>query len=118
MGLVLPDIEVEKRGLYHCLQITTVHNELTTQERQKRLIHYNNMIYAKKMVNKNEKKRIVLPSDNNSPLWTDYPRETELVSKYRSKFTLTKKRTRRTTAKINNNNILVKIALPSDNNRQ
>lgn len=50
------DIEVEKRGLYHCLQITTVHNELTTQERQKWLIHYNNMIYAKKMVNKNDKK--------------------------------------------------------------
>lgn len=45
-----------------------------------------------KMVNKNDKKRIVLPSDNNSPQWTDYPRETELVSKYRSKFTLTKRK--------------------------
>ena len=44
------------------------------------------------VVNKNDKKRIVLPSDNNSPLWTDYPRETELLSKYRSKFTLTKRK--------------------------
>lgn len=61
-----------------------------------------------KMVNKNDKKRIVLPSDNNSPQWTDYPRETELVSKYQSKFTLTKKKTKQTRAKINNNNILVK----------
>ena len=44
-----------------CLQITTAQIGLTTQERQ----------------NQVEKKGKVLPSDNNSPNRTDYPRETE-----------------------------------------
>ena len=44
-----------------CLQITTAQIGLTTQERQ----------------NQVKKKGKVLPSDNNSPNRTDYPRETE-----------------------------------------
>ena len=44
-----------------CLQITTAQIGLTTQEGQ----------------NQVEKKGKVLPSDNNSPNRTDYPRETE-----------------------------------------
>ena len=44
-----------------CLQITTAQTGLTTQEGQ----------------NQVKKKGKVLPSDNNSPNRTDYPRETE-----------------------------------------
>ena len=52
--------QVKKRERF-CLQITTAQIGLTTQERQ----------------NPGEKKGKVLPSDNNSPNRTDYPRETE-----------------------------------------
>ena len=51
---------MKKKGRF-CLQITTAQIGLTTQERQ----------------NQVKKKRKVLPSDNNSPNRTDYPRETE-----------------------------------------
>ena len=54
--------------LKFCLQITTVQKGLTTQERQN----------CKKIKQNNNKNVKVLPSDNNSPKRTDYPRETEL----------------------------------------
>ena len=55
--------------LKFCLQITTVQKGLTTQERQN---------WVKKIKQNNNKNVKVLPSDNNSPNRTDYPRETEL----------------------------------------
>ena len=51
-----------------CLQITTAQIGLTTQERQNQV---------------KKKKGKVLPSDNNSPNRTDYPRETEPGGKKR-----------------------------------
>ena len=50
----------KKKKERFCLQITTAQIGLTTQERQNQV-----------------EKGKVLPSDNNSPDTTDYPRETE-----------------------------------------
>ena len=53
---------MKKKNERFCLQITTAQIGLTTQERQNQV---------------EKKKGKVLPSDNNSPDRTDYPRETE-----------------------------------------
>ena len=58
--------QVKERGKV-CLQIITTQIGLTTQERQ----------------NQVKKKGKVLPSDDNSPNRTDYPRETEPGEKKR-----------------------------------
>ena len=59
----------EKKKERFCLQMTTAQIGLTTQERQ----------------NQVKKKGKVLPSDNNSPNRTDYPRETEPGEKKKGK---------------------------------
>ena len=64
----------KKKKREDCLQIKiTFHIGLTAQEQEKKIGTGSARHWGGK------KGSVPLPSDNNSPQWTDYPRETEVV---------------------------------------